>query len=59
MSEVIHVIVSKVGGQIARVSGSRKIPAYTTAGRAKAAMKIYGLAEDKYEVTEFIRKEAF
>lgn len=56
MSEVIYVIVNKKDGKYAEVSGSRKIPAYTTEGRAKAAFKTHRLSEDKYEVAEFTRK---
>jgi len=56
MSEVIYVIVRRGEGTIARGSGPRKILAYTSEGRAWAAMKPLRLSEDEYEVVEFTRK---
>ncbi|WP_336638413.1 hypothetical protein [Lysinibacillus fusiformis] len=52
----IYVIVDKETRQPPKVRGSRKLPVYTTKGRAEYALKTHMLSEDKYEVATF--KEA-
>ncbi|MHC8516796.1 hypothetical protein [Sporosarcina sp. ITBMC105] len=57
MNNVIYVIVRKSDGHYVKGSGSRSVLAYTTEGRARAAMKTHMMSDVKYEVAEFTPKE--